>query len=201
MEKTATINRLGIPNSGMSNREQELSARKIVSVCEHYSFTPLASCNCLDISRNGAVLAGLERHFAGCARTDLRDDILEDESFDLIICDNSYQHFEDLPYLADRMYSLMKHGGFCYFAGKSSLFPGGSWKNDGDPVYRSISSLKKSLTYFWIHDYTPLILENPAVFERDPESMSVMSGIVPLAVRKRIYPHMAEFVWVLTKKK
>jgi hypothetical protein len=31
--------------------------------------------------------------------------------------------------------------------------------------------------------------------------MSALSGIVPLAVRKRIYPHMAEFVWVLTKKK
>ena len=201
MKKTVTINRLGDLASNLGNREQELAARKIVSVCEHYSFTPLAKCNCLDISRDGEPPAGLDRHFAGYTRTDLRDDILDDESFDLVICDNSYQDFENLELLADRMYSLMKHGGFCYFAGKSSLFPGGGWKNDNEPVYRPISSLKKSLSYFWIHDYTPLIIENPAVFERDPESMPGMSGIVPLAVRRRIYPHMAEFVWVLTKKK
>ncbi len=201
MKKTATIDRLGSLVSSLGNRERELAARKIVSVCEHYSFTPLAECNCLDINRNGEQPAGLVRHFSGYTRTDLRDEFLDDESYDLIICDNSYQYFEDPALLADRMYSLMKHGGFCYFAGKSGLFPGGSRKGDGDSVYRPLSSLKKSLSNFWIHDYTPLILENPAVFERDPDSMPGLSGIVPLAVRKRIYPHMAEFVWVLTKKK
>lgn len=201
MEKTNTIDRGGRPFIGRGSREQELAARKIVSVCEHFSFEPLISCNCLDISRTGQRLAGLERHFAACARTELIDQDLADESFDLIICDNSYQYFENLALLADRMYSLLKHSGFCYFAGRSGLLPGGRRKGDGDAVYRPLASVKKNLSNFWIHDYTPLILENPAVFDRDPDSVIGMSGLLPLAVRKRIYPHLSEFVWVLTKKK
>jgi hypothetical protein len=183
------------------NRLLEISRKKILSVCEHFSFRPLTTFNCLDISLDAEHSYGFGRYFDGYTQADPTDTDLPEEAFDLIICDNSYQSFDNLTLLADRLYCLMKHSGFCYFSGRANFLPGPFSLVNSAASYSQPSALKKTLSNFWIHDYTPLILENPAVFERDPDQIPGVLGVLPVSLQRRVYPRLSEFVWVLTKKK
>ena len=124
-----------------------------------------------------------------------------DESFDLIICDNSYQCFKDFEALADEIYRLLKTSGFCYFAGHTHAGSSPTDKDNAAKYFRTKRILRKKLNNFWIHDYMPLIKENPAAFKRDLPPSSVRKGDMSGVFKKMLAPFGDEFVWVLTKKK
>jgi len=47
----------------------------------------------------------------------------EDSSFDVIICNQVYEHVDNPQYLISEIYRILKPDGYCYFAGPNLLFP------------------------------------------------------------------------------
>lgn len=48
---------------------------------------------------------------------------LADSGFDVVICNQVYEHVPDPQMLIRQIHRLLKPGGFCYFAGPNLLFP------------------------------------------------------------------------------
>jgi 2-polyprenyl-3-methyl-5-hydroxy-6-metoxy-1,4-benzoquinol methylase len=48
---------------------------------------------------------------------------MNDNSMDIIVCNQVYEHVPDPQYLIEEIYRILKPGGFCYFAGPNLLFP------------------------------------------------------------------------------
>ena len=186
------------PSAGF---EPDLSGARILAVCEHFSFRPLISFECLDFSEMSEPGGFFDRHFAQYVPARPFEDNHRDESFDLIICNDSYQYFQDFEALTDEIYRLLKTGGFCYFAGRTRGSKEPSDQNGAARYFRSKRVLAKKLNDFWIHDYMPLIKENPAAFKRENLLESALKGNMSGVIRKILTPFEDEFVWVLTKKK
>lgn len=47
----------------------------------------------------------------------------DNNSFDVIICNQVYEHVPDPQYLIAEIYRILRPGGYCYFAGPNLLFP------------------------------------------------------------------------------
>ncbi len=48
---------------------------------------------------------------------------MNDNSMDVIICNQVYEHVPDPQFLIKEIYRILKPGGYCYFAGPNLLFP------------------------------------------------------------------------------
>lgn len=48
---------------------------------------------------------------------------IENESVDIVICNQVYEHVSDPQSLIAEIYRVLKPGGYCYFAGPNLLFP------------------------------------------------------------------------------
>ena len=191
-----------MPPVGEFNQfEKDLPRQKVLAVCEHFSFKPLISFDCLNISNHAETHVYFDRYFARYVNSRPFEGNLWDESFDLIICDNSYHRFQNFAALADEIYRLLKTGGFCYLSGYSLFALDQSEKTSKDKYYRIKKSLKKELSNFWIHDYTPLIKESPGTFNRCSVRSARERGFFARLPEKIFSSFYNEFVWVLTKKK
>ncbi len=179
----------------------DLPRRQVLSVCEHFSFNPLITMDCLNVRPNGEEPhVYFDRYFARYITSDPFDMSLHDESYDLIICDQCYHRFDNPAHLADQIYRLLKPGGFCYLSGKTRMAPPRQrMAQGGGHLY--LIDLRRHFRNFWVHNYVPLIIENPVVFERTSLVKGGWRTLLPVGLRRRIYSRLTEFVWVLTKKK
>lgn len=175
--------------------------RKLLAVCEHFTTAPLVTLDCLDLTGSADKPFYMDRFFARYETARPFDSCFNDETFDLVLCADSYQKYDCLPALADEIYRLLKSGGFCYLSGRGFFTPGRRDKTPGDKFYHTRRYLKKVFSDFWIHDYTPLIEENPGLFydgytpvERSGNIFSGFLGWLNMSF-------FSEFVWILTKKK
>ncbi|MFZ5981006.1 MAG: methyltransferase domain-containing protein [Candidatus Zixiibacteriota bacterium] len=189
------------PAGEIARIESELTRERVLAVCEHFSFKPLISFTCLNLGDSSEPRVYFDRYFASYVNARPFEGNHRDETFDLIICDNSYQYFRDFVALADEFYRLLKTGGFCYFAGRTRGGKTSPDKNGPDRYYLSRRVLRKKLNDFWIHDYMPLIIENPAAFKRGMTRSTGSKLGLRGVLRKILTPFANEFVWVLTKKK
>ncbi|UCD17963.1 MAG: class I SAM-dependent methyltransferase [Candidatus Zixiibacteriota bacterium] len=230
--------------------ERRKKANKVLAVCRHYSGQPLEKLVCLDLGAStGIMTEQFARHFKKVIAIDLDvvglksakecdcpDNIhfvctdgttagLADESVDVVICNQIYEHVDNQDGLLSEIYRVMRYSGFCYFgAGNRYVLIEGhyflpflSWlphwladiymkaagkKGIYDVRLLSLRKLKKLTVDFWRHDYTRLIFENPQEFHADDvvRSGNIVSKL-PNWLFSLLYPAFPAWVWVLTKKR
>lgn len=229
---------------------REKKADKVIAVCRHFSSHPLKELVCLDL---GASTGIMTRRFAENFKKVIALDVdraglssgknycrmnnvdyicsdgtimaLADNSVDLIICNQIYEHVDNQVGLMAEIYRVLKEDGFCYFgAGNRYVLIEGhyflpflSWlphwladiymklagkRGIYDVKLLSLPKLRSLTDNFWCHDYTRLIFENPAAFYADDviDDDNVISQL-PHWLYNLVYPLFPAWVWVLTRKK
>jgi SAM-dependent methyltransferase len=149
---------------------------------------------------------------------------LADESVDIVICNQVYEHVLDHEGLAREIHRVLKPDGFCYFGAGSRyvlieghyFLPFLSWmplkwsscylrllgrKIDYDVYLLSYYKLRKLLRHFEIHDFTTRVLTQP---ERYSAEDLVRPGSIWTKLPPRLYewakPILPGWAWVLTKR-
>ncbi len=229
---------------------RQKKADKVVAVCQHFSFRPLNDLVCLDLGSSTGIMT---ERFAENFRTIIALDVdteglkwgkensrrknieflcadgteisLADNSVDVIICNQIYEHVDRQEELMSEIFRVLKYDGFCYFgAGNRYVLIEGhyflpflSWlphwladiymklagkKGIYDVRLLSLKKLKFLTGNFWRHDYTNMIFENPESFCADDviRKGNIISRL-PRRIFTMIYPLFPAWVWVLTKKK
>jgi ubiquinone/menaquinone biosynthesis C-methylase UbiE len=225
-------------------------ADKIISVCSHFSFRPLSELVCLDLGASTGIMTGrLAEFFRNVVALDLdrvglrsgkcldragnveyicsdgTESAIADNSIDVVICNQIYEHVDNQEGLMSEIYRVLKYDGFCYFgAGNKRVLVEGhyflpflSWlppsladfymKLAGkqgiyDIRLLSLGKLKKLTANFWIHDYTGMIFRHPGIFNADDvvRPGNLISKL-PDWLYRPAYPFLPAWVWVLTKRK
>ncbi len=123
-----------------------------------------------------------------------------DNSFDVIVCNQVYEHVQDPQYLIAEIYRILRPGGYCYFAGPNLLFPiephvfwpfihwlprelaikllkvCGS-KAELDAYSVNYWTLKKWLNKFHVTNAVPYIIKNPSNCGRSQFFWQIISFI------------------------
>lgn len=144
MDKTAN-NASSSPRWGALNREKK--AVKIMRVISEMSSINFNETNWLDIGcGSGGIAAHISPYIKSMTGIDpepwerwdeyrksqknltfLNESIdslsCKDNSFDVIICNQVYEHVPDPVLLINEIHRMLKPGGVCYFAGPNLLFP------------------------------------------------------------------------------
>ena len=230
--------------------QREKKADKVIAVCRHFSFRPLSELVCLDLGASTGIMTerfaqnfkkvialdidkiGLNWGKSYCHQNNLfylcsdgAEIALADNSIDVVICNQIYEHVDKQADLMAEIYRVLKYNGFCYFgAGNRFVLTEGhyflpflSWlphwladiymkltfrKGIYDVRLLSLRNLRMLTENFWRHDYTGLIFENPEAFYADDiiQSGNFISQL-PRWMFSLIYPFFPAWVWVLTKKK
>lgn len=224
-------------------------ALKVIKVLRAHYGGPLAHLTAVDVGAStclmtevfaeeiGTVIAldpdhvGLRHGQSRGARANLRfvcgdgtNSPLADESVDIVICNQVYEHVEDQPGLAREIFRILKPDGFCYFGAGSRyvlieghyFLPFLSWmplawsskylrlmgrKIDYDVYLLSYYKLKQLLCNFEFHDFTTRVLTEPEKFSAED---LVKPGSIWTKLPPRLYewakPILPGWAWVLTKK-
>jgi len=230
--------------------ERKKKADKVISVCRHFSDRPLEDLVCLDLgSSTGIMTRHFARHFKKVVAIDLDtvglksarrnyplDNIdyvctdgtntgLADDSVDVVICNQIYEHVDNQDGLLSEIYRVLRYSGLCYFgAGNRYVLIEGhyflpflSWlphflsdwymklagkKGIYDVKLLSLRKLRRLTGDFWQHDYTRLIFERPEYFHADDvvRPGNIISCL-PGWMFRLLYPAFPAWVWVLTKKR
>jgi SAM-dependent methyltransferase len=133
------------PHWGAENRDRK--ARNIIACLELLTDLDLSQCDCVDI---GCGSGGISFHLAPAFRSvcgvdpepwqrwedfkarasnlgfmeatvDTLD--IEDNSVDVVICNQVYEHVPDPQALIAQIFRILRPGGICYFAGPNLLYP------------------------------------------------------------------------------
>jgi 2-polyprenyl-3-methyl-5-hydroxy-6-metoxy-1,4-benzoquinol methylase len=147
----------------------------------------------------------------------------ENSTFDIITCSHIYEHVPSDKVLIDKIYSLLKPGGICYFAAGNryqiieahyrlpflSYFP----KNIAN-IYiklftkekeyyenlKSYRNLKKLVIKYEIIDYTLKILKNPTLFSaNDMVKENTIKYYLVNFIAKIGYFVIPTYIWILKK--
>lgn len=225
-------------------------ADKVLAVCRHFSVRPIEKLTCLDLGAStGIMTERFAEHFKRVVALDvdrvglksgkansLRENIeyicsdgtetaLADNSVDVVICNQIYEHVDNQAELMAEIYRILKYDGFCYFgAGNRFVLIEGhyflpflSWlppkladiymklmgkKAVYDVKLLSLRRLKRLTHNYWRHEYTRLIFDNPESFcAEDVVRSGNLISKLPRWIFFLIYPWLPAWVWVLTKKK
>ena len=229
---------------------RQKKADKVIAVCSHFSFRPLSELVCLDLGAStGIMTERFAEHFKRVIALDVdrvglssgkhnsrhtnvdyitsdgTEMALADESVDVVICNQIYEHVDNQEGLMAEIYRVLKYDGFCYFgAGNRYVLIEGhyflpflSWlpakladiymklagkKGLYDVKLLSLRKLKRLTRNFWRHDYTRMIFENPEIFHADDviRPGNLVSRL-PRWLFSLIYPLFPAWVWILTKRK
>lgn len=226
---------------------RERKAAKILAILRHACGHSLATARCLDIGcASGLILRSLAPHFRWAigleynaqavgltnnqglenlcyVRGDAVDLPLPDESVDLVLCTQVYEHVADPDGLAAEILRVLVPGGVCFFSGPNKLYPvdlhyrlplihwlPASWAGaclralgrGREYDIRSLTprSLRRRLTGFEIRDLTVPML-------RDPQAYAMMEELGGLACVSRLpawllralVPFVPNVNWVLKK--
>ncbi|SYZ74166.1 putative Methyltransferase family protein [Candidatus Zixiibacteriota bacterium] len=230
--------------------ERQKKADKVLAVCRHFSPRPLSDLVCLDLgSSTGIMTACFARDFRRVVALDLdrvgldagrhnsrhrnidyicsdgTEMAIADQSIDVIICNQIYEHVDNQNGLMAEIYRVLKPDGFCYFgAGNRYVLIEGhyflpflSWlphrladiymrltgkKGIYDVRLLSLRRLGRLTADFWRHDYTRLLFQYPRAFSADDivRPGNFISRL-PWLFFYLIYPLFPAWVWILTRKK
>ncbi len=145
-----------------------------------------------------------------------------DNSTDVVICNQVYEHLNDPPRLLAEIYRVLKPGGYCYLAGPNVLFPiephtwwpfvhwlPRSWalkilrfcapRAVSDAQAADYWSVKKWCQRFEIHNALPCILKHPEEILRKNTWMWKALSCVPSSVIEGVTWLSPGFVFVLRK--
>lgn len=224
-------------------------ANKVLTVLADCIATPLSQLNCLEI---GCSYGMMTRHFARTFRLVVGIDIdsaaiqfaasenssrakfivadgahlpFRDESYDVVICTQVYEHSNNPSGMVDEIWRVLREGGVCFFSGpnKLSLVEGhtglplvhwlprslAKWLvrllKRGDDFNVNLMTywqLKRLWHKFIIEDYTPVIMKNPDRFSlRDEIPFAFIASHIPFALYRWLTFAIPNLNWVLTKPK
>lgn len=148
---------------------------------------------------------------------------LPDESVDVVICSQVYEHVPDAAAMVDEIFRVLRPGGICYFAASNRIM----WN---EPHYNLplLSAIPRSLAHWYIRlsgkakhyhelhfsywglrklvkrfelvDYTTKIIRNPSVYKVDymlpPNSHK---ATIAQSVIKYAYWLVPGYIWLLRK--
>lgn len=224
-------------------------ANKIRAILEDFAGAELASLSCLDIGcSNGGISDNMAPIFENLIAIDVDQEAIEaadrsrkshnlaymvasgydvpfpDESFDVIICAQVYEHVTDQKSLAGEVKRVLRRGGFCFFSGPNRLkvieehywLPFLSWLPrtlshrymrlagkgryyDAYPLlYWQIQALWHG---FIIHDYTPQLITQPERFSMG-DSLSKYGWIkkLPSWFIRSAAPFYPNYNWILERR-
>lgn len=145
--------------------------------------------------------------------------LVDPESIDVVVCNQVYEHVPDPEELIYFVYSILKPGGACYFAGPNLLFPiephvfwpfvhwlprdlatrimhffGSKAILDAHSV--NYWEILRLLNNFKIENAIPYILKNPCLFKK---SYSSLFYWVPARALNLLTPFSPGFVFVVHK--
>lgn len=133
------------PRWGANNRDKK--AKAIMQTISHFSKLQLETTDWLDIGCGSGGIAetiapkvksiiGLDieswdrwKTFQGKHNNlnfyaeEINKTIIKDNSIDVVICNQVYEHVSDPLYLIQEIHRVLKPNGYCYFAGPNLLFP------------------------------------------------------------------------------
>ncbi len=220
-------------------------AEKIAYILTRFTSFHLGAATCLDIGcSSGTITMGLAPLFARIVGLDydeialgeidrsstsslgfLRGDAmhlpLADDSIDVIICAQVYEHVPDDTRLVAEIYRVLKSGGIVYFSGPNKLFPIEMHYNlpflhwlperladgylclvgRGDHYYersRSWWSLRQLLSQFIVRDVTVEILAWKMQLAASNNRFQVFRRI-PLLIWRLLLPAFPNYNWLLCK--
>jgi 2-polyprenyl-3-methyl-5-hydroxy-6-metoxy-1,4-benzoquinol methylase len=149
-----------------------------------------------------------------------------DESFDVLICSQVYEHAPSLSLLVQEIRRVLKTGGIVFFSGPNrwavmeehyhlpflSWLPKAwadhyvRWSGRASEYYespRSAAELRSALVGFTIHDLTPEIFRHPEQYAMEPEVgvLKYAACCVPVWIWKRFGNIVPNFNWLLVKEK
>ena len=149
-----------------------------------------------------------------------------DETFDVLICSQVYEHSPNLVLLAGEIHRVLKTGGVCFFSGPNrwavmeehyhlpflSWLPKAwadryvRWSGRATEYYecpRSAGELRGALAGFVIRDLAPEMLRHPERYAMEPEvgRFKYVARRVPDWFWKQLGRAVPNFNWMLVKGK
>ena len=149
----------------------------------------------------------------------------KDESFDVVICNQVYEHVKDPKILMKEIKRVLMKGGVCFFGARNKYggpfdghycLPFIAWlpkrladlylrlfldKEEYDINLYSLKSLKKLVSAFGLVDYTCSVIQNPRKFNAQDSITTTLGVNKMLAVMaKTLYPFIPNYIWLLEKK-
>lgn len=236
--------------TGINTDTRTRRADRILAVCENFSHRPLEELNCVDLGlSSGGIVSRYAERFKNVTRvvqssiyktadtewfdsqnidfvcSDRVELALPDNSADVIICNQLYEHVANREALMSEIYRVLKYGGFCYFCARNRyvLFAGPYFfpflamvrhkivnayckftrrKEISEARLLSLGKLRKLTGNFWRHDYTTEFFLHPESYAADDviRRGNIFSRM-PKWILSIVYPFMPAWMWVLTKKK
>lgn len=173
----------------------------------------------VNFARENNVAANLEFHVMDALNTRFPD-----ESFDVIVCNQMYEHVPDAQQLLAEIRRLLVPGGVCYFGATNRLkviethygrLPFLSWLpkklanlylrvlGKGDYYYENLNTywtLKKLCDGFRIVDYTKPVVRNPERFAAtDMVTAGSLQQRMALLMLSAAYWFSPGYIWLLEK--
>lgn len=144
-------------------------------------------------------------------------------SFDVVVCNHVYEHIDDQEALFAEIFRVLRPGGVCYFSGGNRFvlvethyrLPLLSWPPKViSNLYLRLAgrgshylenhhgywALRRMVSCFVRHDYTPRILAQPATFAPDDATYRRLpTRWMPAAAIRLLAPLFPTYIWVLEK--
>ncbi len=230
------------------NEERQLRAEKILAVLEHYlgdlSGLTLLDMSCstgfmanvfsrhvklvigIDIDQKAVLFAGGNNKTSKAIFTVMNglNTGFSDNSLDITICNQMYEHVPDAQKLFKEIYRILKPGGICYFGATNRLkivethygrIPFLSYLpkmlahiylrilHRGDYYYENLhtyAGLSRLTSDFERIDYTALVIEDPVKFRAgEMVSPGSLRQKAALAALKWVYWFSPGYIWLLRK--
>ena len=151
------------------------------------------------------------------------EEFKSEKKYDVITCSHIYEHVPDSKKLFEKIYSLLKPGGICYFAAGNryqiyephyglyflSYFPKKisniylKLTKKGDYYYEnhlSLFKLRNLVNKFKVHDYTIEIIRNPSKYSANEmlDEKSLLYKIIKV-MSGYLYFFIPTYIWILEK--
>ena len=236
-----------LSSSAVKDHEsRRAKARKILYALQRYSDVQLSASTCLDVGcSSGLITAALASHFKRIvgveydqlalqatpehippALTFVRGDAMalpcRDNSIDVIICAQVYEHVPDDKLLFEEIYRVLRPGGVVFFSGPNWLYPIEPhyflpflhWlpqpiadlylrlTHKGDHYYeksRALWGLRRLMRRFEITDISLEVLEY-SLRSRSPLIVRLLR-VIPEVIWKLFLPLLPNYNWLLRKPK
>lgn len=225
---------------------REVKAQKIVQILQDYLGPDLRAHHCLDLGCGSGVISralaeaidhvvgmdldpilvrnGQAAHTPGFALADAGRVPLVDNSVDIVVCAQVYEHTDDQPALASEIWRVLKPGGVCFFSGPNRLavmeehywLPFLSWlplawshrymQLFGRGDYYDIRPLtpwraRALWRGFQVVDYTETMLTEPARFGiADKMAQAWWFDLIPKQAIRLLLPLVPNYNWILVKR-
>jgi len=147
----------------------------------------------------------------------------EDNTFDVALCNQMYEHVPDPFQLMSEIHRVLKPGGICYFGATSRLIviephygkiPFLSYLpkplanrylkllGKGDKYYETLFTywgLKKLVSSFNTVDYTLKVVRDPVKFNLKNSESSILNSKITHRIAKFLFPVLPGYIWILEK--